>query len=134
MSALGAISSLTIQQVEPIYLQANLLTVVDQSAGISQRVITDPGFAGDAGTILDATAVENYVTYLVPYIPASSYDVHVGVKDASTRGLWQLAIGRADNFARTKSNVGAPQDQYTPGTVYADVDLGIWKPSTTGDK
>jgi hypothetical protein len=110
-----------------------LLTVAATS-GLAQRIIPDLRFADGEGTILDATAVGNYVTYVVPNVAAGSYDVRVGVKAYNTRGIWQLAVGRADNFNGTKSNVGAPQDEFAASDTFTEYDLGTWAPGTTSDK
>ncbi len=137
LTALGAISSVTIQEVaqpHPIYLQTDGLTVASISSGVTHRVINDPGFDGGAGTILDASAVGNYVTYLIPNISAGSYDVRVGVKEFPSRGIWQMAAGRADNFTATASNVSTPKDEYATGAVFTEIDLGIWTPTSTSDK
>ncbi len=122
------------QLIPQIYLRTDQLAVASSSSGVTHRVLVDPAYVGGAGTILDATAVGNYVTYLIPNISAGSYDVRVGVKDFSSRGIWQMAAGRADNFTATKSNVGAATDEYATGTVITEVDLGTWTPGITGDK
>lgn len=108
---------------------------VAQTSGDTHRVISDPNFSADNGTILDANAVGDYVIYTVPNIAAGTYRVLVGIKDLTTRGIWQLSVGRADNFNGTASNVGAPIDEYAATTgSFLEVDLGIWSPGTTSDK
>ncbi len=102
------------------------------SAGVTHRVITAGGFSGGAGTILDATAVGQSVTYTLPGIAAGSYDVRVGVKGLNTRGIFQLAASRAD--VASFSNIGSPQDEYSSGETYSEFDLGAWTPATTSDK
>ncbi len=117
---------------EPTY-ETETLTVAAKSAA-QHRVIADPSFSGGSGSILDATVVGDFVTYLVPAVKAGTYNVRIGVKTLNTRGIWQLAIGRADNFSGTKSNVGAPQDEYSAATQFREFDLGLWSPGTTSDK
>ena len=107
---------------------------VPQTSGDTHRIISAPDFSADDGTILDANAVGDYVIYTVPNVSAGTYRVLVGIKAYNTRGIWQLSIGRSDNFAGTASNVGAPQDEYTAGEVYQERDLGLWSPGTTSDK
>ncbi len=107
---------------------------VAASSGPVPRIFTDALLSQGAGSIQDSTVVGNFVTYLVPAVAAGSYDVRVGIKKANTRGIWQLAIGRADNFAGTASNVGAAQDEYSAANVYTEIDLGTWAPGTTSDK
>ncbi len=118
----------------PLTLEAELLTVAATSPGITERIVADPGFSGGAGTILDATAVGNAVTFVVPNVTAGSYNLRVGVKNYNTRGIWQLAIGRADNFAGTANNVGGPNDGYAATATFTEIDLGTWTPGTTSDK
>ena len=131
LMGIGALNS-TITLVSTVFETENL-TVADKSSA-THRIIPDPNFSGGEGTILDATVVGDYVTYLVPAVSAGSYDVRVGVKTLNTRGTWQLAIGRADNFNGTKSNVGTPKDEYTAGITFTEYDLGTWTPGTTSDK
>ncbi len=109
------------------------LTVAD-SSGDTHRIITAPQFSAGAGTILDATAAGDYVTYLVQGVGQGSYDVRVGIKAFNTRGIVQLAIGRADNFAGSNSNVGTPQDQFSATDLYEEIDLGTWTPGSSSDK
>ncbi len=117
---------------EPTFETESLAIAAKSSA--THRLLTDPGFSGGAGTILDGVAIGDYVTYLAPGIQAGVYNVRVGMKKLNTRGIWQLSIGRADNFAGTASNVGSPQDGYAASTQFTEVDLGIWSPGTTSDK
>jgi hypothetical protein len=132
----------------PYYIKANLLllspyTVAQEEAesltvpnysGPDYRVIGDPGFSGGEAVILDSTAAGNYITFLVPNVGAGTYDVRVGVKRLDTRGTWQLAVGRADNFTGTKANVGPVVDDYSSSAEFVEVDLGNWSPGTTSDK
>lgn len=113
------------------YFETESLTAA-QTSGDTHRIITSSSFSGGAGTILDANAVGDYVTYLVPNLGSGSYDVRVGVKNYNTRGIWQLAVGAAGNPSTT--NVGTPHDEYSSGEVYTEFDLGTWSPASTGDK
>lgn len=97
----------------------------------THRVFSDPSFSGGYGSILDATAVGDYVTYVVPNIPVATYNVRVGVKKTNTRGIWQLAIAKAGG---TASNVGTPQDEYVAGTSFVELNLGNWAPGSISDK
>ncbi len=107
---------------------------VAASSGKANRVVSWSGFSNGVGTVYDATAVGDYVTYLLPNISAGSYDIRVGVKATTTRGIWQLNVGRADNFAGTATAVGAPQDEYNSGSAVVEYDLGAWNPASTSDK
>jgi hypothetical protein len=80
---------------------------------------------------VNSNAVGNQVTYVVPSIPAGSYDVKIGVKKHLSRGIWQLAIAKANGgFA----NLGSPVDEYSGSDVYTAVDLGTWTPGSSTDK
>ncbi len=113
--------------------EAESLSVAAQSSA-THRIITGPSFSNGAGTILDATVVGDYVGYTVPNVTAGSYDVRVGVKKFNSRGIVQLSVGRADNYAGTASNVGSPQDLYSSAEAYPELDLGVWSPGSTSDK
>ncbi len=113
--------------------EAETLTVPN-SSGDTVRVFADTNMSDGSASIIDANATGDYVTYLVPNLPAGAYHVWVGTKAFNTRGQFQLSIGRADNFAGTASNVGPVQDPYNAGSVYTELDLGTWSPGTTSDK
>ncbi len=102
------------------------------TSGVTHRIITGSGFSGGTGTILDATAVGQEVTYTVPAVSAGNYDVKIGMKKFSSRGIYQLSIASA--LVGAFSNVGSPQDEYATGEVYTEVDLGAWSPASTSDK
>ncbi len=116
-----------------IQFETEDLTVA-QKTNPTHRVFADASFSNGYGSILDATAVGDYVTYLVPNVVAATYNIRVGVKNTNTRGIWQLAIGRADNFSGTQANVGTLQDEYVAGTTFTEVNLGNWTPGSTSDK
>jgi hypothetical protein len=85
-----------------VYQTANLSAV---SSGPTFRQFTYASFPDTTGTILDATAVGDNVTFTVNVTAAGIADVKVSVKELNTRGTWQLSINGA--------NVGSPQDEYT---------------------
>ncbi len=105
---------------------------VQNASGATHRVIADNNFSAGNGTILDATAAGNSVTYVVPYVSAGTYNVRVGVKELGTRGIWQLAVGQSGNPSPV--NVGSPQDEYTAGQSYTELNVGTWSPATSGTK
>jgi len=104
-----------------------------ETAGVSHRIVTDSSLSGGMGTILDATAAGQQVTYIVPGLQAGSYNVHVGVKTGGNCGQFQLAIARADS-PNGFSNVGAVQDLYSSAPSVIDVDCGTWIPGSSSDK
>ncbi len=109
------------------------LAVAAQTAGITHRTGTDSSFSNNTGTYFDATGNGQYVTYTLPSVPAGNYEIFVGVKNANTRGTWQVAASRIDQLG-SPTNVGVPYDQYSATTVFTSVDIGSWNPTTTGDK
>ncbi len=102
------------------------------SSGDTHRIIDDTNFSNGRGTILDADAVNDYVTYKVANIAAGTYDVRVRVKKFNTRGIVQMAGARADTLAF--SNIGSPQDLYSSAASFVELDFGTWSPGTTSDK
>jgi predicted alpha-1,2-mannosidase len=117
-----------------IFNEAESLATADASPGLTNRLINNSNFSGGSGTILDATAIGNYLTFLITNVPVADYEVRIGIKQLNSRGIWQLAIGNADDFSNTAVNVGAPHDEYAPIDVYTEVDLGTWSCRTAGDK
>jgi hypothetical protein len=83
------------------------------------------------GSIIDANAIGDYVTYTVPNVAAGTYNVRVGVKKFNTRGIFQLSVS---GVGTGSSNVGAPQDLYAAAEDYPELDLGTWSPGSTTDK
>jgi hypothetical protein len=120
----------TVVSAVPIKFESENLTVL--AASDTTRVITSGSFSNSEGTILDANAVGDYVTYNVPGLIAGSYDLRIGVKNTNTRGIWQNAIAPAGST--TFSNHGLPVDEYTPGDVFTEIDLGTLNLGSSGDK
>ncbi len=116
--------------------EAESLTVANyvSQAGGTARVMTDTPLSNGSAVILDSNNVGDYFTLVVPNISAQKYDVRVGIKKSTSRGQFQLQIGRADNFNGTFSNVAGVQDEYAAASVYPEIDLGTWQPGTTSDK
>jgi hypothetical protein len=113
--------------------EAETLAIAAQSTD-THRIIDAPQFSNGQGTILDSDAISDFVSYTVPNVAAGNYRVKVGVKKFTSRGFVQLAIGRADNFAGTATNVGSPMDLFAPGEEWTEIDLGMWSPISTSDK
>ncbi len=102
------------------------------TSGITHRVLSDSSLSGGAGTILDATAAGNQVTYTVPGLAGRNYDMRVGYKGFNTRGTWQLAIASALNNQYT--NHGPAEDEYVSGQSYTYFDLGVITIGSSSDK
>ncbi len=114
-----------------IIYQAETLKVY-ASSGDTHRIIGDMNFNGYFGTILDANAANDYVTYLAPAIAAHAYDLRIGVKKSAARGIFQFAAASAS--VGTFSNVGTTQDLYSATDTWTEIDLGTWTPASSSDK
>lgn len=110
--------------------ETELLPVVATS-GDTHRTFADSRFSGGAASILDSTAVGDFVTYELPNVKAGSYDVRIGTKKYNSRGIVQLYASPANG---TGSNVGVVQDQYSATEQFVEYDLGIWSPGATSNK
>ncbi len=103
------------------------------SSGDTVRDFTDSQMSNGAGSIIDATAAADYMTYMVPSVAAGTYTVLVGTKKYNTRGIFQLSANRADGSGNS-SNVGGATDEYTSVATYPEINLGSWTPGSTSDK
>jgi hypothetical protein len=93
----------------------------------------DTNLSNSDGIQLDSNTVGDYISFLVPNIAARSYDVTVGIKKNTARGIFQLSASRADQ-TNGSSNIGGQIDEYAASASYTSVDLGTWTPATTSDK
>ena len=98
------------------------LVVAALSTGVTHRIGSDPLFSNTAGNILDSTVTGQYVTYTVPGVASGTYDVRVGVKNAKSRGIFQLGISRSDQL-----------DMPTSVEAYARYDIRH-QPNTSADR
>ena len=86
------------------------------SSGPTLRNFEWGGFTQGVGSVLDSTAVGQFVTYSLNIPTAGTYDVRVSTKAAIIRAQWQLSVDGA--------NVGAPQDEYAPSDQFRVLDAG----------
>ena len=86
------------------------------SSGPTFRTFSYAGFPDGTGTILDATAPGDNVTFTINVAQAGTYDVSYTTKETTTRGFVQLAI--------SGTNVGPVIDQYAAADTYSRFDLG----------
>jgi hypothetical protein len=109
----------------PIVYDTKTLSAV--SSGPTFRQFTFAGFPDGNGTILDATKVGDNVTFTLNVATPGTYDVRVGVKQFTTRGIWQLSVNGV--------SAGLPQDEYlNTGGTYAVLDVGNVTISTAGNQ
>jgi hypothetical protein len=81
-------------------------------------LFTWPGFPDGAGEIADGTAVGAYLSFTVNVAAAGTYDIKVGTKEITTRGIFQLSVNG--------TNVGPAEDEYSANGngVFQEFDLG----------
>lgn len=110
-------------EVESLTVSSSTQTVEPQ---------TDGAMSNGAGSKLDGAGVGDNVVYLTPSIAAGTYTVSVGVKQLNTRGQFQVSASRADQ--NTYNNIGGTLDMYNSGSVYTEMTVGTWTPSSTNAK
>jgi uncharacterized membrane protein len=109
----------------PVVYDSEKLPAV--SSGPTFRQFSFAGFPDGVGTILDATKVGDNVTFTLNVAQPGTYDVKVGVKKYTTRGIWQLSLNGV--------NVGSTQDEYVnTGGTYAVLDVGTVTISSAGNQ
>jgi len=86
------------------------------SSGPTFRTFAYAGFPDSRGTILDATAPQDSVTFSVKVPTAGTYDIKMSYKPNDNRGISQLTING--------TTVGVPLDQYLYVDSFATVDYG----------
>jgi hypothetical protein len=104
-----------------VYATTSLSAV---SSGPTFRQFADPVFPDGTGTIIDATAVGDNVTFTVSVPTAGVYDVKLTYKAYNTRGISQLSING--------TNVGGTLDQYAASPVLGTFDYGTFNFTTAG--
>ena len=87
------------------------------SQGTSYVIFTnDPEASGQSAGLLEATQAGEFVSYIIPKVPAGTYDIRVGTKRDKNVGIFQLMIdGR---------NQGPVEDEYSTTPAYEARDLG----------
>jgi pectate lyase C len=95
------------------------------SPGPTFRTFAFSGFPDGIGTVLDATAVGDSVTFTVNVAAAGVYDVKVSAKNYITRGTSRLSING--------SNLGASMDQYAAADTFTIFDLGAYNFAVAGN-
>ncbi len=120
----------TLGGVHPLR-EAEDLVIQSFTAADTEGVITDPAFSNGAAVQLYSVAVGDQITFVVPNVAAGTYNVKIGVKKYTSRGIWQMAIGPAGG---SFTNVGAPQDNYSATANFTQIDMGAWTPTSSSDK
>jgi hypothetical protein len=110
----------------PTVLRETESLAVAATSGDVHRVAADAGYSGGQGTILEANAAGDFVSYTVNVPEARIYDVRVGIKKLGNRGIWQLAIDGA--------NQGPTVDGFSSAAAFVEVDLGNKTFAAAGNK
>ena len=105
-----------------VYASTGLAAV---SSGPTFRTFAYSSFPDGVGTILDATAAKDNVTFTIKVPTAGTYDIKLSYKQIATRGISQLAING--------TSVGAPLDQYIASEGYATFDFGKYTFASAGN-
>jgi hypothetical protein len=114
---------------EDVALEGESLEVLG-SSGDNAHVDNHSGASGGQVYIMDSNQVGDYVEFKIPNLSAGVYNVVLGLKSYWTRGIIQVSIG---DVGGPLTNLGDATDLYEE-TAFADLNLGAWKASTTGDK
>jgi len=116
---------------QPTLFEAEKLTYT--TSGPDSTLFANPAASGGSSVTFNATATGQFITFTLPNISADNYNVRVGVKKQSARGIYQLAVGSAANFGNGIPT-GGPVDHYAPSTTFTEVDLGYYSVSEAGDQ
>ncbi len=116
------------------HYESESLVVAANSTGDTVRVFADANCNNGNGSIIDANAAGDFVTYNVAVPEARTYDVKIRTKKLNTRGIFQLAIAGSVGGAYTDH--GSPVDEYTSNTNadYVMVDIGPVSFGSAGTK
>ena len=91
-------------------------SVPHTTSGPQLQTLTWSGFPDRVGTKLLSSKVGDWVTFTLNIPAAGTYDVKLDTKKLNTRGIFQLSVNG--------TNVGGPEDQYSPTEAFQEYDLG----------
>lgn len=100
--------------------------VTSSSASDTVTDVSETPLSGRHGELLESNAVNDFIAYTLPNVPAGTYSVIVGVKRHNSRGKFQLTIDGV--------NQGSQCDLYTNGQDYVSFNLGTKTFSTAGSR
>lgn len=109
----------------PITTETESLTVAAKSRD-RHKTFDDANLSGRVGTILEANAANDYVTYTVNVPEARTFNVKVKVKKSNSAGNFQLSV---DGI-----NYSSTQDLYAASESYVELDLGDITFNSSGNK
>jgi hypothetical protein len=101
------------------------------TSGDSVQTNTESGYSNGQGVQYNANGAGDFITFRLPNVAAGTYDVVVGYKTYTSRGIVQVSAGTANG---TLSNVGSTFDEYGSPSSFTSTDLGHWTATTTGNQ
>jgi hypothetical protein len=99
---------------------------VAATSGDVHRIVTETPYSAGRGTILEGNAVGDFVSYTVNVPEARTYNVRVGIKKFTNRGIWRLAINGV--------NQGGTIDSFASSATWTEVSLGDATFTSAGNK
>lgn len=114
------------QGVQTQVYEAESLTISNSSQ--STQVIADSNTSGGQFVQLNGVGTGDFFTFLVPNVPAATYDLRVGLKNNHNRAVVQTKNGKVGG---AYSNFGPTFDEYSASASYTEVDLGNWTVSSS---
>ncbi|MGC4073982.1 MAG: rhamnogalacturonan acetylesterase [Nibricoccus sp.] len=112
--------------------EAENLSILGSSGDSATPSSGDSNLSNSAGLSFAANAAGDSITLLLPNVAAGNYQIKVGVKNYTNRGIFQVATKAASGS--TFGNIGSAKDQYASGVVYTEFIIGSFQPATTSDK
>ena len=121
------------------------------SAGDTHQVFTNAAFSNVRGTRLNASAISDFISFVVTNVSAGSYRVRVVADAGSNRGQFQLSCGPAggaltilggvqDTYSATNLAYLLPLRLNTPTNVISlwtnqltEFDCGTWQAGASGN-
>lgn len=110
--------------------EAEDLTAVGQTAGLTYRTFDEAGASATRATVLESHSVGQFVTLSLPRVAAGTYDLVLRVKKNPTRGIMQLAVAEA--AAGPFTNQGSAVDLYASADTYVTLPAVRIAFATTG--
>ena len=122
------------------YLQGIGTTITQQFEHLTVETNTDAvaNFydtlaSNQNGVKFNSNAIDDSVTFVVPNVPAGTYNIRVGVKKSNSRGTFQLYAYKTGEYT-SGSNLGGVQDLYAASDSYTELNIANWTVGSESDK
>ena len=103
-------------------------TLTTTSSGASQQNINNSSASGGAENKLNSDGINDYVEYSLNLPDSGNYNIKVGTKTHSSRGIFKL------NLPQAGANVGTVHDLYSSTVSYNEIDIGTYDFQSSGNK